>query len=84
MALTHTRQAEKAAQSESVSVSLWRDKKLHEFEMNTVALDGSGLDRVFLWAGALLQEPHRALAAQRGSAPEGVSEAQVASFLGDL
>jgi len=70
--VTSFRDAEKAAQRETVSVTLWRDKTLHEFDLDTVELDGNDLDRVFLWAGALLQEPHRALAAQRGIAPRGV------------
>ena len=38
----------------------------------TVALDGDGIDRVVSWAGALLQEPHRPLAVQRGIEPSGV------------
>lgn len=70
--VTSFRDAEKAAQRETVSVTLWRDKALLEFDMRTVELSGQDLQRVYLWAGALLQEPHRALAAQRGIAPRGV------------
>jgi S1-C subfamily serine protease len=70
--MTSFREIERAAQRDSVRVTLWRDKELKEFDMQTVALDGEGLDRVFLWAGALIQEPHRALAAQRGIVPHGV------------
>ncbi|MFK7886630.1 MAG: trypsin-like peptidase domain-containing protein [Gammaproteobacteria bacterium] len=70
--ITNFREMERAAQRESVRVTLWRDKQLEEFDMQTVALDGEGLERVFLWAGALIQEPHRALAAQRGIKPHGV------------
>ena len=40
--------------------------------IDTVALDGRDLDRVLIWAGATLQAPHRAMAAQRGIAPQGV------------
>ena len=40
--------------------------------MPTVALGGRDLDRIVVWAGAVLQKPHRALAAQRGIAPDGV------------
>ncbi len=36
--------------------------------MNTVALNGRDIDRVVIWAGATLQAPHRAMAAQRGIA----------------
>jgi len=38
----------------------------------TVALGARDLTRIVLWAGAVLQEPHRALAAQRGIPPQGV------------
>ena len=34
--------------------------------------DGRDIDRVLIWAGATLQAPHRAMAAQRGIAPYGV------------
>ena len=40
--------------------------------METAALDGRGIDRVVAWGGALLQNPHRAMAAQRGIDPYGV------------
>ena len=40
--------------------------------MKTVALNGRDIDRVVIWAGATLQAPHRAMAAQRGIAPYGV------------
>ena len=40
--------------------------------MKTVALNGRDIDRVLIWAGATLQAPHRAMAAQRGIAPYGV------------
>ena len=35
-------------------------------------MDGRDIDRVLIWAGATLQAPHRAMAAQRGIAPYGV------------
>jgi pro-apoptotic serine protease NMA111 len=38
----------------------------------TVPLNGRDIDRVLIWAGATLQAPHRAIAAQRGIVPEGV------------
>ena len=40
--------------------------------MPTVALGGRDLDRIVVWSGAVLQKPHRALAAQRGIDPNGV------------
>lgn len=70
--VTSFREAERAARQEVARVEIWRDKTLHTFDMHTVALDGADLDRVLLWGGALLQAPHRALAAQRGIVPDGV------------
>ena len=37
-----------------------------------MALDGNDVQRLVIWAGATLQAPHRAMAAQRGIPPEGV------------
>jgi pro-apoptotic serine protease NMA111 len=53
-------------------VSVWRDGAEKTLQMKTVALDGHDIDRVLIWAGATLQAPHRAMAAQRGIAPYGV------------
>jgi S1-C subfamily serine protease len=70
--VTSFRQVERAVQKESVQVELWRDGAAHEITVPTVALDGHDIDRVLIWAGALLQTPHRELAAQRGIEPTGV------------
>jgi S1-C subfamily serine protease len=53
-------------------VTVWRDGSARDIEVETAALDGRGLDRAVSWAGALLQDPHRAMAAQRGIDPTGV------------
>jgi S1-C subfamily serine protease len=66
------REVERAVQKPQVRVSVWRDGAEKTLEMNSVALNGSDLDRVVIWAGATLQAPHRAMAAQRGIAPYGV------------
>ena len=66
------REVERAVQKESVQVELWRDGAAHVIPVQTVALDGHDIDRVLIWAGALLQAPHRELAAQRGIEPVGV------------
>jgi len=63
---------EKAVQRPKVKVTLWRDKEAHDIEIETVALDGAGIDRAVSWAGALLQNPHRSMAVQRGIDPTGV------------
>ena len=66
------REVERAVQKDTVGVSVWRNAEQLDFDLATVVLDGLGLDRVVMWAGALLQAPHRAMAAQRGILPEGV------------
>jgi S1-C subfamily serine protease len=66
------REVERATQKESVEVVFLRDGQEMKETIGTVALDGIGIDRAVLWAGALLQTPHRALAAQRGLALDGV------------
>jgi S1-C subfamily serine protease len=67
------REVEKAvAQNPQVSVTVWRDGAEKIFSLKTVALNGRGIDRIVIWAGATLQAPHRAMAAQRGIAPYGV------------
>lgn len=66
------RGVEKAVQADRVALTIWRDGALDEVTVATTALAGEGIDRLVYWAGALLQTPHRAMAAQRGVAPEGV------------
>ncbi len=66
------REVERAVQKPQVKVTVWRDGAEKTLEMNSVALDGRDIDRVVIWAGATLQAPHRAMAAQRGIAPFGV------------
>jgi len=55
-----------------VGVVVWRGGEALTFDLETVALEGRSVERVVLWAGALLQAPHRAMAAQRGIEPSGV------------
>jgi pro-apoptotic serine protease NMA111 len=66
------REVERAVQSPTVNVTVWRDGAEKNLRMQTVALNGRDIDRVLIWAGATLQAPHRAMAAQRGIAPYGV------------
>jgi S1-C subfamily serine protease len=66
------REVERAVQNPDVSVTVWRDGAEKTLQMKTVALNGRDIDRVVIWAGATLQAPHRAMAAQRGIAPYGV------------
>jgi S1-C subfamily serine protease len=66
------REVERAVQQPTARVTVWRDAKEVVLDVPTVELPGRDLDRVLLWAGAVLQAPHRALAAQRGIPPSGV------------
>jgi len=59
-------------ESEQLRITLWRGGQVLDVPVQTVPLDGEGIDRVVSWAGALLQPPHRALAVQRGITPVGV------------
>jgi S1-C subfamily serine protease len=63
---------EDATQKPEVTVTVWRDDKALEIPVATASLDGRGIDRAVSWAGALLQNPHRPMAAQRGIPPYGV------------
>ena len=66
------REAEKAAQKPTVDVTVFRNGEEVTGKVDTVALDGLGIDRVVSWAGALIQAPHRELAVQRGVGTGGV------------
>jgi S1-C subfamily serine protease len=66
------REVEVAAQSPTLEVTVLRNGKELTGRVNTVALDGLGIDRVVSWGGALVQAPHRELAVQRGVALNGV------------
>ena len=70
--VTTFRELERSVQKPEVEVTIWRDGAEQEFKIETVALDGLGIERAVSWAGALLQDPHRAMAAQRGIHPYGV------------
>jgi S1-C subfamily serine protease len=66
------REVERAVQRPQVAVTIWRDGAEKTVSLDTVPLSGGDIDRVLIWAGATLQAPHRAMAAQRGIVPEGV------------
>ena len=70
-AVNRFREVERAVQKGQVNATIWRNDQERTVTIDTVALDGKDLDRVLIWAGATLQAPHRAMAAQRGIAPEG-------------
>ncbi|HEX6928095.1 MAG TPA: trypsin-like peptidase domain-containing protein [Gammaproteobacteria bacterium] len=66
------RAVENATQKPVVELTILRDAKVQQLEVATVVLDGRDTSRMLMWAGAQLQNPHRAIAAQRGIPREGV------------
>ncbi|MDH5455016.1 MAG: trypsin-like peptidase domain-containing protein [Gammaproteobacteria bacterium] len=70
--VTSFRELELAVQKPEVLVTVWRNGEALELPVRTAALDGKGIDHAISWAGALIQDPHRAMAAQRGVSTDGV------------
>ncbi|MDB4307674.1 PDZ domain-containing protein [Gammaproteobacteria bacterium] len=70
--VTRFRQVERATQKPRVKLTVWRNRDEIELNIDTTALDGRGVRRALVWNGALLQEPYRQMAAQRGIEPYGV------------
>ncbi len=66
------RELERAVQKPAVVATVWRNGEAQEIDLETVALGGTDVERAVSWAGALLQDPHRAMAVQRGIDPSGV------------
>ncbi len=70
--LNRFREVEEATQLPQVKLTLLRDGVEQVVEVATAALRGEDIDRMLLWAGAVLHAPHRAMTIQRSIAPEGV------------
>ncbi len=70
--LNRFREVEEATQSPRVQVTVLRDGVEKVVDVETAALRGEDIDRLLLWAGAVLHMPHRAMTIQRSIAPEGV------------
>ena len=60
------RAVEKASQKPEVTLTLLRNGAVQDIKVATVVLDGTGTQRMLFWAGALLQTPYHAAAAERG------------------
>jgi S1-C subfamily serine protease len=65
-------EASAAVHAPQTALTLWRSGAELQVALPTVALSGRDIDRLLIWAGATLQAPHRAMAAQRGIEPSGV------------
>lgn len=70
--VTRFAEVERASQAESVHLTVLRNGLELDFDVGTEGLGGSGTERALLWAGTLLQRPHRAVAVQRFLPREGV------------
>ena len=71
--VTRFREVERAvADKKQVQVTVWRGGAEKTLEVETTELPSTDIDRIVQWAGATLQAPHRAMAAQRGIPPLGV------------
>ena len=66
------REVELATQLPEIEVTVFRDGRELTELVSTVELSGEGIQRVVLWAGALVQSPHRAISVQRGIESQGV------------
>jgi S1-C subfamily serine protease len=70
--LNRFREVEEATQLPQVKLTILRDGVEKVIDVATAALRGEDIDRMLLWAGAVLHAPHRAMTIQRSIAPEGV------------
>jgi S1-C subfamily serine protease len=70
--VTRLREAESAAQKDTVELLMLRDGQPVPLAVPTRALNGDGVRRAVMWAGALLQAPYREMSAQRAVEAFGV------------
>lgn len=70
--VTRFLELERAAQGPSVTLEVVRDGAVVEVQVDTLPASGQGVDRMVVWGGALLHEPHAEVAYQRGRPAEGV------------
>ena len=66
------RDVERAVQGPLAQLVVLRDGTQQALTVETVALYGGDIDRLLIWAGAVIHAPHRAMAAQRGIPSVGV------------
>jgi S1-C subfamily serine protease len=66
------RQVEKDTTQKDVDLTVLRDGAVQDIKTSTVSLPSDGTERILLWAGALLQKPQHAAAAQREVPSDGL------------
>jgi len=70
--VTTFREVEKAVQHDKVTLTVLRGPQQIDVVVDTATLSGVDVDRLVVWAGALLQAPYHALLQQHDSATQGV------------
>lgn len=70
--LTQVRELEALAFRDHLRLTVLRDGNELEVEIDTVPVDGGGVDRIVTWAGLIVHEPHLEVATQQGISPHGV------------
>ena len=71
---TRPREVEQAiAGAQQAELLVWRNGEELKLEFDTVELGWQGLQEVLFWAGALIQDPQRGMAAQLAIRPQGVT-----------
>ena len=71
---TRPREVEQAvAGAQRAKLLVWRNGEELELDFDTVELGWQGLQEVLFWAGALIQDPQRGMAAQLAMRPQGVT-----------
>lgn len=63
---------DKYTQKPTVSINILRDKKQSTLTLKTQLLSSNSTEEVYLWSGALVQTPHRAIATQYAHETKGV------------
>ncbi len=71
---TRPREVEQAiAGAQRAELLVWRNGEELKLDFDTVELGWQGLQEVLFWAGALIQDPQRGMAAQLAIRPQGVT-----------
>ena len=71
---TRPREVEQSVfEHDEATVVVWRNGQEVALTFDTVPLDWGGMQEALLWAGALLQNPQRGMAAQLAIEPQGVA-----------
>ena len=70
--VTSFRDAERLSQRRRVRLEMLRNGRVADLDVETVALDGTGIERLISWAGALIEPPNRAISVELGVPPTGV------------